>query len=104
MRSSLTRVVFRRLIRNQPILHRDCIYKSPAALSFRPVPKRCIPYIQTRTMFGFLRADDDAKYRTIIPGINILIETNKQLEMQIRTPEKKEIAKAFNRFFQSRLD
>lgn len=103
MRSALTRVVFRRILHNEPILHRECSRRIPNILLHSP--KRLPAYSHRRTLFGFSRPKP-ANVATSLddPGLDVLIDAAKNLDMGTRVPEPEDLAKAWTMFVKRKSD
>jgi hypothetical protein len=102
MRSSLTRLVFRRILQNEPILHRDCSRRASSLL----IPKTRTPaYIQRRTLFGFFQPKPK-KLGTGLedPGLDVLIDATKNLELGTRIPEVEDLVKAWTLFVKTKSE
>ncbi|TID22158.1 hypothetical protein E6O75_ATG10952 [Venturia nashicola] len=98
MRSILTRVVFRHLLRNEPITHRDCLYRFTHTL--RHHGRRPLPAPQRRTLFGFTRARPREKSDSDLePGLELMQQTCAALESRMRTPNKHDIVSAWRAYF-----
>lgn len=98
MRSILTRVVFRHLLRNEPITHRDCLYRFTHTLRHHGRRPPTIP--QRRTLFGFTRARPREKSDSDIePGLELMQQTCAGLDSRTRTPDKHDIVTAWRAYF-----
>lgn len=98
MRSILTRVVFRHLLRNEPITHRDCLYRFTHTLRHHGRRPLAIP--QRRTLFGFTRARPRERNDSDIePGLELMQQTCAGLDSRTRTPNVHEIVSAWKAYF-----
>ncbi|KAL2358564.1 hypothetical protein BJ546DRAFT_869745 [Cryomyces antarcticus] len=98
MRSHLTRLVFRHMLANQPIIHRDCLHR---ASRIRPVRQHVAPTypFQRRSIFGFSRKPERRmKSADIAPGFEKMAELGKMLYLGARPPPPSEVAAAFRDF------
>lgn len=102
MSSSLTRSVFRRLVRGQPIRYRGCV-NHPL---FRPLlpPQKSTVHIHQRPIFGFAGSFQrpsgfGRKEQLIRHHLDVLLNTSRQLAFNFRTPSAEVIAKSWVAFF-----
>jgi hypothetical protein len=103
MRSVLTRLVFRRILHNEPILHRDCVYR-PAQLVLQ-YRRRLPSFSQRRTLFGFSRPAARAPRKgDPDPGLDIIINASKNLETRTRVPPPAELASSWSSFFAAKCE
>jgi hypothetical protein len=103
MRSVLTRLLFRRILHNEPILHRDCIYR-PAQVIWHH-HKRIPTGHQRRTLFGFSRPSaKEPRDTDLNPGLNIIVDASKNLETKTRVPPPEELAAAWSAFFKAKAE
>lgn len=105
MRSHLTRQVFRQF--THYTLYSD------ARCRLRPLAQCCLHARygvrlrsgQRRSLFGFNRPSErKQKPIDLDPGLGLMSELTKMLDMGTRPPPSDELAKAFNAFFQARSD
>ncbi|KAK5119262.1 hypothetical protein LTR85_007876 [Meristemomyces frigidus] len=112
MPSHLTRQVFRRLLANEPILHRGCLrrqtYSSVApatALATRSRRQNGLHTVrpsQRRTFFNFnmfRKAKRELKEADMDPGIEKMMELEKMQRMRARLPHPEDVADALRKFF-----
>lgn len=98
MRSILTRVVFRHLLRNEPITHRDCLYRFTHTL--RHHGRRPLTFPQQRTLFGFTRARPKEKNDSDIePGLELMQQACIGLESRTRMPNTHDLVSAWRAYF-----
>ncbi|KAJ9648762.1 hypothetical protein H2201_005020 [Coniosporium apollinis] len=101
MPSHLTRHVFRRLLSNEPITSRACLYRAPrTTLAFQNVHYRQ----QRRTIFGFLRKPErKVKLEADLdPGLGKMLELGKMAQLRTRPPPAEDLAKAWVDFFRAK--
>ncbi|KAF2416525.1 hypothetical protein EJ08DRAFT_622546 [Tothia fuscella] len=97
MRSALTHLVFRRILQNEPILHRDCSRRASHLLLRNRTP--LASYSQRRTLFGFFRPKPKRiKIGFEDPGLDILVDATKNLQQRNRVPEPEALAEAWTAF------
>ncbi|KAF2007712.1 hypothetical protein P154DRAFT_452853 [Amniculicola lignicola CBS 123094] len=100
MPSQLTRVVFRSIIANRPLVYRGCIYRAPRLQI--PPPNAfpsLAPATQRRTFFNMLKTQRKAKAKELHPGFETMSETVHFQRTGERLPETADVLKAFNAFF-----
>ncbi|KAK4539685.1 hypothetical protein LTR36_010448 [Oleoguttula mirabilis] len=116
MPSHLTRQVFRRLLANEPIVHRGCLRRqayssatAATALASRPRRQNGFPAVrpaQRRTFFNFnmfRKAKRELKEADMDPGIEKMMELEKMQRMRARLPHPEDVAKALRKFFAAKL-
>jgi hypothetical protein len=101
MSSSLTRSIFRRLVRGQPIRYHGCLNRPLLRPQYCQQPT--LP-IQRRQIFGFgagfqRPSGSTRKEQSIRHHLDVLLNTSKQLNLNIRTPPPDFLAKAWVTFF-----
>ncbi|KAF2703185.1 hypothetical protein K504DRAFT_393111 [Pleomassaria siparia CBS 279.74] len=98
MPSHLTRVVFRSLITNKPILYRGCLSRA------RVVRNGCRTLLlpQQRTFFEFLKPQRKVKNAEIPPGLEGLMELARMQGLAARPPPPTKVASAFMEFMSRR--
>ncbi|ORY12610.1 hypothetical protein BCR34DRAFT_482374 [Clohesyomyces aquaticus] len=101
MPSHLTRVVFRSIIANRPVLYRGCLQRSarPRIVSRHglsiPSHARC----QRRTFFDLFKPTRKLKDPDVPPGLDTLYVLSNRKDMAARPPTPAEVAGALNAFF-----
>jgi len=103
MPSHLTRVVFRRIIANEPVLYRECCYRtfrSRIATQHGLLP---LPRMQRRTFFGNLFKQQRKLRPAEIPaGLQKMSEVLQAKANDTRPPKPEEVADAIKDFFAQR--
>jgi hypothetical protein len=114
MRSHLTRSVFRRLLANEPIVHRGCLrrhhcstlasYTTPAKIRAVRNGRIALLEQQRRHIFNFniFGKKNEAKEPDLAPGIDKMEELAKRQRMNARLPSYEEVREAVQRFVASR--
>jgi hypothetical protein len=99
MRSVLTRLLFRRILHNEPILHRDCTYRLGRLDLQR---RKCLPpFSQRRSLFGFSRPfAGGRKEADPHPGLAVIIDASKNLDTRTRVPPPADLVSAWNALFE----
>lgn len=100
----LTRLVIRRILSNEPIVYRDCLYRR-ANTYLQPQLHRIRRngYTQTRSFFGFSREPERrVKDADFTPGLEKMIDLNRALNEQSKPPTTAALCKAFVSFVQSK--
>jgi hypothetical protein len=115
MRSHLTRSVFRRLLANEPIVHRGCLRKHPYSTlvsSTTPIKTyaarngRVVLLEQQRRQFfnfNIFGKKNDAREPDLDPGIDKMEELAKRQRMNARLPPYEEVRKALIDFVRSKI-
>ncbi|KAL5120893.1 hypothetical protein ACEQ8H_001080 [Pleosporales sp. CAS-2024a] len=93
MPSHLTRVVFRSIIANEPLLHPAC------RLRALPLP---LPQTQRRAFFDLFKQRRKMKPMQMPAGLNTLAQVGFNLENELRPPEPSAVADAFKDYFAQR--
>jgi hypothetical protein len=101
MPSHLTRLVFRSIVANEPLLYRGCRLR---AVRPRPLDRtgRLLPHTQRRTFFELFKQKRKVKPFEIPAGWEAISELAWNLETNVRPPEPKAVALAFKQFFARR--
>ncbi|USP79956.1 uncharacterized protein yc1106_07230 [Curvularia clavata] len=100
MPSQLTRIVFRNLIANEPLLYRGCRYRPIRPRTHGQYGARSLPYTPRRTFFGNLfKQQRKLKPAETPAGLEKLTEVAFAKENAIRPPKPAEVAKAIKDFF-----
>lgn len=102
MRSQLTRVVFRKLLANEPIAYQGCLRRAGAGQRVLSRPSAVLyPHrSQRRTFFNlFPKAAKDISDADYDPGIEKMMEFAKRKRLDARLPPAQEMARAFRRYF-----
>ncbi|KAH7060402.1 hypothetical protein B0J12DRAFT_330993 [Macrophomina phaseolina] len=104
MPAHLTRLVIRRILSNEPILYRGCLYRRanvhPQSRFQRP---RRTDYIQTRALFGFSREPErKLKDADFAPGLDKMMDLNRALHERTQPPRVKALCSALARFAASK--
>ncbi|KAI9696292.1 MAG: hypothetical protein M1820_008215 [Bogoriella megaspora] len=100
MRSNLTRVVLRRIAYNQPIIFRDCIYRSQQT---RQLPQHVCHKspVQRRTLFNWMRRKPrEIKPAEVDPGLLKMDELTRALLFGHRKPPSEELVTAWRELFE----
>ncbi|KAF2273989.1 complex I intermediate-associated protein-like protein 84 [Westerdykella ornata] len=100
MPSQLTRVVFRSIIANKPLLYRGCLQRST-------VPRIVLqngfrwPVVtsQRRTFLNIFKQERKVKPAELLPGLDTLAEVARAQQTSARAPPPSEVAAAFKEFF-----
>lgn len=98
MPSHLTRFVFRRLIANEPLLHRGCQYYSTRPRLVNQNRARALPHIQQRTFFDLFKQKRKGKKPESPPGLDVLGELAYAQKKNLRPPKPEIIADALKSF------
>lgn len=102
MPSHLTRVVFRRLIANEPLLYHGCRYSSTRPRLTNQHSARSLPHIQQRTFFDLFKQKRKLKAAEAPAGLETLSELHRAQKTGVRPPKPKDVAEAFRAFFAQR--
>ncbi|PSN64206.1 hypothetical protein BS50DRAFT_575653 [Corynespora cassiicola Philippines] len=102
MPSHLTRVVFRSIVANKPMLYRGCLYRSARPRLVSQYAVRALPPLQRRSFFNFLKPQRKIKDAELPPGLEALTDLAYMQRVAARPPPPPDVAKAFNAFFQPR--
>ncbi|OSS44330.1 hypothetical protein B5807_11079 [Epicoccum nigrum] len=99
MPSHLTRVVFRSIIANEPLLYRGCRQRALRPSTITRHGARVLPQSQRRTFFGGLfKTQRKIKKMDIPAGLEIMSELVHAEETAARPPPEKDLAEAFRTF------
>lgn len=101
MPSHLTRVVFRSIIANEPLLYRGCRQRALRPSTITRHGARALPQSQQRrTFFGALfKSQRKIKKMDIPTGLETMSELVHAQRISARPPEDKVLAEAFKNFF-----
>lgn len=103
MPSHLTRVVFRSIIANKPLLYRGCLLRpSQSRLALNNSIRLLAASNQRRTFLGGLFGSRKAKKPELPPGLLKLNEVLAAEHNKTQPPLPREVAAAFNVFFSQR--
>ncbi|KAF2027886.1 hypothetical protein EK21DRAFT_70925 [Setomelanomma holmii] len=102
MPSHLTRLVFRSLIANEPLLYRGCRYRAVRPHFINHTGPRALPRIQRRTFFELFKQRRKIKPPEIPAGLETLSELVHAQKTGVRPPKADAIADAFKAFFAQR--
>lgn len=98
MPSQLTRLVFRRLIANEPLLYRGCQYHSTRPRLVNHGRARALPHIQQRTFFDLFKQKRKGRKPETPPGLDVLGELAYAQKKNLRPPKPQVIADALKSF------
>lgn len=111
MPSHLTRSIFRRLLANEPIVHRGCLrrryhssivtVRSPLQLATIRGGSQAKWYAQRRHFFNFnvFGKKHEKQEATLDPGIEKMMELAKRQRMRARMPKIEDVSAALRQFF-----
>src|SRR5688500_4141040 len=100
MPSHLTRVVFRSIIANKPLLYRGCLLRpSQRSLALNNGIRLLAATDQRRTFLSWFKSSRKAKTAELPPGFEILGEVIASENRKTQPPQPKRVAAAFNAFF-----
>ena len=103
MPSHLTRVVFRNIIANEPLLYRGCRYRALRPRIVTQHGARSLPQTQRRTFFGDLfKQRRKLKPAEAPPGLSKMAEVSYAQANSVRPPKPSEVADAIKDFFAQR--
>ncbi|KAI4633685.1 uncharacterized protein J4E87_000849 [Alternaria ethzedia] len=103
MPSHLTRLVFRNIIANEPLLYRGCRYRAVRPRVITQHGARLLPQTQRRTFFGELfKQKRKLKPAEAPPGLNTMAEVSYKRANDLRPPAPKDVADAIKEFFAQR--
>ncbi|KAJ4303461.1 hypothetical protein N0V90_002356 [Kalmusia sp. IMI 367209] len=98
MPSHLTRVVFRSIIADTPLLYRGCIYRSPRPrITLQHGIRATAP--QRRTFFGMFKPARKVKPAELPAGLEVMGELKKAQREGLRLPAPADVAEALSAFF-----
>jgi hypothetical protein len=98
--SHLTRVVFRSIIANEPLLYRGCRQRALRPSVITQHGARALPQSQRRTFFGGLfKTQRKIKKMDIPSGLETMSELAHAQRTSARPPKDKDLAEAFKSFF-----
>ncbi|KAF2477779.1 complex I intermediate-associated protein 84, mitochondrial precursor [Lindgomyces ingoldianus] len=98
MPSHLTRLVFRSIIANRPVLYRGCVHSPPSprtAASFRNGWPTC----QQRGFLNLFKPARKIKDPDVPPGLGTLLDLAHMQSIAARPPPPSDVAQALNIFF-----
>ncbi|KAI8939073.1 hypothetical protein NX059_004912 [Plenodomus lindquistii] len=99
MPSHLTRLVFRTITANEPLLYRGCCHRAPRPRTLTQHGARPLPRSQQRTFLDFLKPRRRLKKADMPTGLNEMAEVTHAFDTSVRPPPPREIAAAFRSFF-----
>lgn len=100
MPSHLTRVVFRSIIANEPLLYRGCRQRAVRSSVITQHGARALPQSQRRTFFGGLfKTQRKIKQMDIPSGLELMSDLSHAQRTDARPPKDKDLAEAFTSFF-----
>lgn len=99
MPSQLTRVVFRSIIANKPLLYRGCIHRTPQLRTALQYGVRTIPMSQRRTFFGLFKPQRKMKRADLPPGLEKMSELAHLQRAGERLLSPSDVAQALGAFF-----
>ncbi|KAF1942544.1 hypothetical protein EJ02DRAFT_375604 [Clathrospora elynae] len=102
MPSHLTRVVFRSILANEPLLYRGCRYRGPRPRIFSQHGARLPPQIQRRTFLNFFKPQRKLKPYEMPAGLEKMTEVSFTKHAATRPPKPAEVAAAIKAFFAQR--
>ncbi|KAF2108314.1 complex I intermediate-associated protein-like protein 84 [Lophiotrema nucula] len=102
MPSHLTRVVFRNLIANKPVLYRGCLYRPTRARLPLQHGFRAVMQPQRRTFWNIWKPQRSVKDAQLMPGFDKMLEVVAMEDQAYRPPPPPDVAKAFKLFFAQR--
>ncbi|CAO2654295.1 Nn.00g110280.m01.CDS01 [Neocucurbitaria sp. VM-36] len=102
MPSHLTRVVFRSLIANEPLLYRGCRYRAPRPRTLTHHGVCSLPQIQRRTFLNFFKPQRKLKPMEMPAGLEKMVELTNAQKNAIRPPKPADVAEALMAFFAQR--
>ncbi|KAF1848419.1 complex I intermediate-associated protein-like protein 84 [Cucurbitaria berberidis CBS 394.84] len=102
MSSHLTRVVFRSIIANEPLLYRGCRHQAPRPRLTIHHGDRAPPQIQRRTFLNFFKPQRKLKPMEMPAGLEKMAELMYAQNNALRPPKPKEVAHALVAFFAQR--
>jgi pentatricopeptide repeat protein len=101
MPSHLTRLVFRSIVANEPLLYRGCRLRT-ARPRLVARTARVLPQTQRRTFFELFKQRRKMKPVEIPAGWETISEVDWNLQTKVRPPEPKVVAAALKEFFAQR--
>jgi hypothetical protein len=100
MPSHLTRVVFRSILANEPLLYRGCRHRPLRPSLITHYGARALPQPQRRTLFGnFFKSQRKIKKMDMPEGLETMSELSHAQQIAARPPTPKDVAAAFKSFF-----
>jgi hypothetical protein len=102
MPSQLTRLVFRRILANEPLLYRGCRHHAARPRIATHHGACTLPHIQRRSFFDLFKQRRKIKPIEVPAGLETLSTLKFALKTGVRPPDTKEIAEAFKSFFAQR--
>ncbi|OMP85066.1 Complex I intermediate-associated protein 84, mitochondrial [Diplodia seriata] len=106
MPAHLTRLVIRRILANEPIVYRDCLYRrANACLQPRSQTIRRHGFAQTRSFFGFaVESERKVKGADLAPGLDKLVDLNRAQTEHSRPPNLRALCVAFCKLIKAKMD
>ena len=102
MPSHLTRLVFRSIIANEPLLYRGCRHRVARTLATSRPPPRAFPQIQRRAFLDLFKPRRQPKPVEELPGLMPLSDLHHALKTGIRPPDTKVLADSLKTLFAKR--
>ncbi|KAH6644002.1 hypothetical protein C7974DRAFT_299545 [Boeremia exigua] len=103
MPSHLTRVVFRNIIANEPLVYRGCRQRALRPSIIIHHGARALPQSQRRTFFGgIFKTQRKIKKMDIPVGLQTMSELKHAQRTSARPPKDKDLAEAFDNFFETK--
>src|SRR5579871_3156067 len=102
MQSALTRTIIQRILRSEPIVHSDCIYRHGRELVHHG--RRPHLFQPRRTLFGFRSLLPATKKGGKNPGLALMTDAKKKADLKLRMPPAKDLAKAWIEYFQDKTE
>ena len=102
MQSALTRTIIQRILRSEPIVHSDCIYRHGRELVHHG--RRPHFFQPRRTLFGFRSLLPAAKKSGKNPGLTLMVDAKKKMDLRLRMPPAKDLAKAWTEYFEDKSE
>ncbi|KAF2845393.1 complex I intermediate-associated protein-like protein 84 [Plenodomus tracheiphilus IPT5] len=99
MPSHLTRLVFRRITANEPLLYRGCCCRAPRPRAWTQHGAPTLAHAQQRTFLDLLKPRRKLRPAQMPAGLNEMAEVTHALDSAVRPPPPKAIAEAFKSFF-----
>ncbi|KAH9864509.1 hypothetical protein J1614_010443 [Plenodomus biglobosus] len=99
MPSHLTRLVFRSITANEPLLYRGCCHRLPRPPAWTHHGPRRLPQTHHRTFLDFLKPRRKLKPANMPKGLDTMAEVSLAKDAAVRPPPPDEVAKAVKDFF-----
>ncbi|KAF2876615.1 complex I intermediate-associated protein-like protein 84 [Massariosphaeria phaeospora] len=98
MPSHLTRVVFRSIVANKPLLYRDCLHRPSRSCLVLQNGLPLLPQSQRRTFLNLWKSPRKVKPAELPPGLDKMTELAHRQRVSARLPPPDEVAEAFTAF------